>query len=320
MNPELSDIELDTMLTEAHNDLLALAVRTADPLDALVAIMEHDVVDADPIDIPPMPTADCPARQRLAAVVEIRYRAAELHGELERVITRARDMAIDIERVLDDRADALVITRALADWRDQALDDLLGRARDLALAIMQDLQRTLLLDRELTADHDRAIRRELSIDVNGTTMLDRLRELDRALNHSRELSIEREIGAARELTADLKRARRLGREKETDRELSRGRARQLAIAIDVGLVRARQLAGNAMRLINAFQVDASGADLSGVRVSDPEILVGVIWTDETTWPADVADRIRILSQELSEGIYQVRGGGQRYDTELVVPV
>ena len=45
-------------------------------------------------------------------------------------------------------------------------------------------------------------------------------------------------------------------------------------------------------------------------------LTGVVWTMDTTWPRNIADRIRQGSDEISQGIYRVRGGTEFDRSEL----
>jgi hypothetical protein len=317
---ELSDKELDAILAGVHQNLLAYAHRVADPAGALAAIMGRNDADTLPVDIPTHPIVNTLTHQRLSAVIEMRCRSAELHDELRRVIARARDVAIDLDRALDDRHELVIAfkaARAVARHHDRELTEFLDRGRNLAIAIVHDLVLVRRLDQDLTADRDYMVRRELAVDVSSDQTFDGLRELDRALSRNREYNIDRQVEAARQLATDLDRAGRISRTREADPDLGRGRARQLAIAIDVALVRSQELANDVRRHLDMFEVDASGADLSHMWIGDPETLGGVIWTNETIWPSNVADRVRVLSRPLSDGVYQVHGGGQRYRKELV---
>jgi hypothetical protein len=58
-------------------------------------------------------------------------------------------------------------------------------------------------------------------------------------------------------------------------------------------------------------VDVSAADLSHVLIHDVQAVTGVVWSDETVWPAGFADRVRTASHEVGPGRYQVRGGTER---------
>jgi hypothetical protein len=317
---ELCDDELDAILTGVHQNLLAYAHRVADPAGALAAIISHNDADRLPVDIPSYPIINTLTEQRLLTIIEMRRRSAELNDELRRVIARARDVAIDLDRALDDQHELIIAfkaARAVARHHDRELTEFLDRGRNLAIEIARDLVLVRRLDRDLAADRDYMVRRELAVDVSSDRTLCGLRELDRALSRNREYNIDRQIEAARQLASDLARTGRISRTREADSDLDRGRARQLAIAIDVALVRSQELANDVRHYLSVFEVDASGADLSHMWIGDPETLGGVIWTNETIWPPNVADRILILSRELSDGVYQVHGGGQRYGKKLV---
>jgi hypothetical protein len=316
---ELTDDELNMILTGVHHDLLTYAHHVADPAGALAAIMAYNDTDRLPVDIPSHPVLNTLTQQRLSAVIEMRRRSAELHGELRRVIARARDVAVDLDRALDDRFELVIAfkaARAFSRHHDRELTEFLDRARNLAVAIARDLTLVRRLDQDLAADRDFMVRQELAVDVGSVEAMDDIQELDRILSRNREYNIDRQVEGARLLSADLGRAGKISRTREADAGLDRGRARQLAIAIDVALVRSRELANDVRHHLNMFEVDASGADLSHMWISDPEILGGVIWTDETIWPSNVADRMGVISRELSEGVYQVHGGGQRYAKDL----
>jgi hypothetical protein len=68
----------------------------------------------------------------------------------------------------------------------------------------------------------------------------------------------------------------------------------------------------------AVQVDASGADLSEVDLPDLDVLDGVIWTPETTWPPGVAHGVRSRSREIRPGVYQVCSGSERDPSKLAI--
>jgi hypothetical protein len=52
-------------------------------------------------------------------------------------------------------------------------------------------------------------------------------------------------------------------------------------------------------------VDASGADLSDLNVSDLAAIVDVIWTRDTVWPKKLARKVRAQSREIRPGLFQV---------------
>jgi hypothetical protein len=317
---ELTNDELDAILAGVHQNLLAYAHSVASPVNAFAAIMAHSDTDVTSADTSFRPTINTLTEQRIWAVVQMRRRSAQLHDELKRVIARARDVAIDLDRALDERSElviALKAARAFARSHDKQLTEFLDHARDLVFTITRDLIAVRRLDRDLAADRDRMVRQELALDVNSVQTFDGIRELDRILSRNREDNIDRQIEAASQLSIDLDRTSRISRTRATDHNLDRGRARQLAIAIDVALVRSRELTYDVRHRLDMLEVNASGADLSNMWVVDPETLIGVIWSEDTTWPPCLADRVRILSYPLSDGVYQVRRGGQRHARELV---
>jgi hypothetical protein len=68
----------------------------------------------------------------------------------------------------------------------------------------------------------------------------------------------------------------------------------------------------------SLEVDASGADLSSLGRIEVQLLAGVVWTDETVWPAgtDCHD-LRARSAEIAPGVYQVAEGRERDRSDLV---
>ena len=61
----------------------------------------------------------------------------------------------------------------------------------------------------------------------------------------------------------------------------------------------------------ADEVDVSGLDLSRAVLPDVDLLKGVIWTLETTWPPGLAETVRAQSTMIGDGVYQVIGGAER---------
>ena len=81
-----------------------------------------------------------------------------------------------------------------------------------------------------------------------------------------------------------------------------------ACDLDRDLAFARDLAGR--------QIDASGADLSGMKIRHLGALDGVTWTRETAWPPGIAGQVEKHSGEIRPGVYQVRLGYARDRDEL----
>jgi hypothetical protein len=69
--------------------------------------------------------------------------------------------------------------------------------------------------------------------------------------------------------------------------------------------------------LHGIPLDASGADLSHVKIgADLSVLNGVIWTQQTTWPAETAADVRRQSEVIAEGLYQVRIGTANDRTDM----
>lgn len=316
---ELTDSELDAILDAVQDELIAHVQQVADPTAALVAMMS----DSDNAQISSqaavVPDLNEMISERLAAVIEMRSRAAEVHSRLAEVVGRARSLAVDLDKELHNHGDltiAVVAALAFAQHRDRHLAQLLFHARDLAIEITYDLTRVRRLDRELALDRDIEVLKELSNNALEPHALDGVRELDRAFALTRQLTFDEQITHARELSIRLDRARRLSGLRERWHNLDRTNAHQIALAIDVALVRARDLAAAVFRRLDAFEVDVASADLSRFEIADLTILTGVIWTNSTIWPPGMVRRVESLSQELTPGVYQIRPDGQRPAIQL----
>ncbi|TYK44013.1 hypothetical protein [Actinomadura decatromicini] len=103
----------------------------------------------------------------------------------------------------------------------------------------------------------------------------------------------------------------LHRARELHQALSRAFALTGAAEQDRVLEQALDLARGLARDLAARPVDASGADLTAVRVSDLAVLDGVVWDEDTRWPLDLRERIVSRSEEIASGVYRVRGGTER---------
>ena len=189
----------------------------------------------------------------------------------------------------------------------------LGRAGAIDRALACDLGRALLQARDVTRDLRRA--RDLARDLT------RASAGDRALETGHAIDLDRTVDLADDLARDLALARGLSRTRDLAeaRDLARGRARDRATDLARGLQeavgRAEELAGR----FHAGEVDASGADLSALDLTDISVLVGVVWTAETAWPPGIADQVRARSREIRPGVYRVCGGSERDPSELVRP-
>jgi hypothetical protein len=312
---ELADDELDVILSNTRNEIVAHVQGAGDSAAALVVLMaENDRSKPEALTYSE-PVAKRQVPQRLAAVIETRCRAAEVHRKLGEVVKRARDLAVDLDRELSNHGDltiAVLSALAFARHRDRYLVQLLSRARDLAVQVVYDLVRIRDLDRNLVIDQDAVVVHEHSrSDVIETEEFDGIRELDRLFAYNRQLAIDGQIREAQELSIRLERARRLSDFRERYRNLDRPHAHELAVAMDQALRNASELADSVLSHLDAVEVNAMSADLSQVRVRDLADLTGVIWTGSTIWPSEIADRVESLSHELAPGVWQIRPDGQR---------
>lgn len=313
---ELTDDELDSILASAHSEIVTHVQQTVDPSAALIAIMvDSDLPEALPEPVVPCPSSRQMVPRQLTAVIETRYRALEVHQRLADVVRRARNLAIDLDRELSDHSDltiAVLSALEFARQRDRHLVQLLSHARDLAVQVVYDLICINRLNHDLFADKDAAVVREHSkSDIVYDQSFDGIRELDRYYASLRHRFIDDQIRDARELSIRLEKARRLSNFRERWRNLDRQHAHELALAIDLALDHAKDLAAGVIYQLDAVEINVVAADLSQVKIDDPTVLVGVIWADNTIWPAEVVEDVGSLSMELAEGIYQVRPDGQR---------
>ena len=169
-----------------------------------------------------------------------------------------------------------------------ALADALNLARDLA-------RDPVTRDR----DRDRATRdRDLA----------RLRVVARACGLARDLDLDLDRA-----TLDLDRAWATLDHARAPLDRARKLARDLIFEIQNALRYARDLA----RRFEAVEVDASGADLSALDITNIWVLEGVVWTEETTWPPGVREQVQSRSREIRPGVYKVQGGSERDPSQLI---
>jgi hypothetical protein len=187
----------------------------------------------------------------------------------------------------------------------------LGRASAIDRALACDLTRALLQARDVTRDLMRA--RDLARDFT--------RASDRTLEAGHAIDLDRTVDLADDLARDLALARGPGltRDLAAARNLARGSARDRAYALARGLQEAVGWAEELVGRSHAGEIDASGANLSALDLTDISVLVGVVWTAETAWPPGIADQVRARSREIRPRVYRVCGGSERDPSELVRP-
>ncbi|MEU6555357.1 hypothetical protein ABZ915_34615 [Streptomyces sp. NPDC046915] len=324
---EVTDTQLDALLDTAAADLLRQVKATSDTSTLLSAFLETNQT------APSTAPAASPAPAIPDGQTLITIRA------LDRVLDCARDRAYDLLRALDrgpapdsarDLARGLARTPALvrdltsppALVRDFVRDlaHALAHAHDLAQSPARDLVGALLRIPDLARDRDLAQARDLAFAL--------ARDLarDRALVHDDLLRVpdldQDHRDLAHGLVLKLARARRRVPDLVPYLDRALNRARNLALVLDLthelthALTLALALAlptwpWAELRELADGQVDASGADLTRVDVSDLTVLSNVIWSDDTLWPAGTRPRIRAHSDELRPGVYLVRGGNER---------
>ncbi|GAB2965969.1 hypothetical protein GCM10027075_77080 [Streptomyces heilongjiangensis] len=234
--------------------------------------------------------------------------------------------------VVGSRARARDLTHTLDLARD--LDPGLDLDLDLALAL--SLVRALARARVLANDLDFARARARALD------LDLARSLDVARDRARDLADDLASVRARDLADDLAsvRARDLARDLADDLaddldpgpgldlalDLAYNLVRVLSRALDLALARARyrclqiisneytQAVGAPVAVdeesLASLMDDFTTADLSNADVREDDIkLIGVRWSDGTTWPASTdIYRLKRLSERQEDGSWIIRAG------------
>ncbi len=77
--------------------------------------------------------------------------------------------------------------------------------------------------------------------------------------------------------------------------------------------------GHTVRDLMAFatsSVDATNADLSGLRKLKRHQLAGVEWTNGTTWPPSLRSHVAAWSSEIREGVFMIVEGNSERDPSL----
>ncbi len=206
------------------------------------------------------------------------------------------------------QAAAIIAMRA----RARALAGALGLALNHACDLTRDLTNPLALSpgararaRAGALGRARALRHARVL----VRILTGARASVRDLEADHEIDLDRAVDLAAALVRDL------------TLTIAPPGARGLVLATD--LVRCLQEAvGWAKELVGRShegEVDASGADLSALDLTDISVLVGVMWTEETAWPPGIGDQVRARSREIRPGVYRVCGGSERDPSELVRP-
>jgi hypothetical protein len=177
----------------------------------------------------------------------------------------------------------------------------LGRTLNLSFDVARNLAGILDLARARADDLDRDLDSSRLRDLFPARARELARHIDRASARDRD--------DAHALASATRRGRRNPRARTRDRDL----ALDLYGRLHATHGWAKQLSSQ----VNAVVIDASGADLSSLDLPDVSVLEGVVWTEETTWPAGVLGEVRAQSEMIRDGVYQVRGGTEREPAGLV---
>jgi hypothetical protein len=249
--------------------------------------------------IPPLP------REQAAAIIAMRARVRDLADALADALASARGLYLAVRDL---------------DWAEARGRAVPGLARDLALArdITCDLTRARALARHFTRASASGRDFEVDYAIGLTRAADSADDLVRDLAIAHGLA--RAVDLAGDLARDLSFAHGLGcvRDLADARDLAGSRARDrvadLVRCMEVVLGCAKELVGR----FHAGEVDASGADLSALDLTDISVLEGVVWTEETAWPPGVWDQVKPpRSRVIRPGVYQVCSGNERDPFELI---
>jgi hypothetical protein len=290
---ELTDSKLDALLESADLELLDQVHVVTDPNAALTRVMarcEPNVLRT----LQPSPPQ--------AVTMIVRRSVAR------RIVRDLIDLATtDLEHDL-----ATARTRAC------------GSVRDYSFCCVQELGVHLTGASSLADKVDRSLAHSA---YEAFTLARDLTEADVVYEHACELvrALKPISDFAHDLANDLAcsriRALDLDRSKTLDRvitladalELARERVVVLAGALDL----ARNLAHVLANVVAAGMIEASGMDLSYLKIDDPSVLNGTIWTDETTWPSDIVDLVRSCSRRMRPGVYQFGRWDERSHSRLI---
>ncbi|GLY87631.1 hypothetical protein [Actinoallomurus iriomotensis] len=283
---ELNDDELDEALAAGHADLLEQVRTRGIPISALTALMGATDDDEPARNRRERPPARPAAPGDPDPVTLITWRARCLSH------IRAVDQARSSLDALRNAQDLIEMIRG---DRPAAREVLLGVVDDLALVPHLDPSYLRELTEILRAgdigDVDRARARAWVYAGDFVKVLRTIvfRDLDTVRSSARLLGRY----FSRELGVDFRDPRDRARRDEIARELEGVRERALDLC--------------------PREVNAAGADLSGLQVTDLDDLVGVVWDRETRWPPGLRERVAAYSEEIASGVYRVVPYGPERD-------
>jgi hypothetical protein len=299
---ELSDSELDAVLSAADGELLEYLRATAAPGTGLLTIMQTDhsltapdgTASRDDLPAPLPGRAACGQDSRLPAfIIEMR----SIAGSFARDLCQAIDAA---DLLMNARARKSPSGRCSSGGyvREPYWNDCSMRSADAPPAVvLRALVEALSDTRRGASAMDRASAGWIADIPELDDFCKALDDFCRAVEGIICRAVEVKISAERDGPRAGTPAQELGSELSYE------------LPVLSRLIPIRWLAD--------VPVDASGADLSRVDIGDPGVLDGVIWTSATVWPPGAAGQVRARSQEIRPGVFQVRGGSKRDLSELV---
>jgi hypothetical protein len=302
--PESGGEGLEEILAAAHDDLLRHVRTLADSTHAIAAIMDRLPVLDDAV-AEPRPLLVSPAQ----AAAAIRMRLAV--QEEQAALARSRTHCVAILEGLDYVLNRLDSWRPAADWWRPG-----NRAEEPVIpAELQSLADRVFF----TACPDEADLELFTEEERDYLAGEPVRTLLPGVAHALEIEKFHLESAA----SDLRDATEVyGKIAINPWHLRRARVavKNLVdvIGTTAGIIDALAAA------IGLTIIDASGIDLSALRLTDVGILDGVRWTrtaayiSDTIWP-DGLTTVRVLenSAEIAPGVYQVRLGTQEVPNEHV---
>ncbi|MFI0481802.1 hypothetical protein [Actinomadura sp. 9N215] len=288
----LTDPEFDRLLREAYDDLLRHTREHINPMTGLLAFMDDDAH-------PPQPE---PTRNSDGLVV------LELRTLTQRTLKRLPEGILELRAALL-RADLpnpnlkhltylMTLTQALITISDTRLYVARARATAQCLDLATDLDSVRNIARDLGRATDlhfaRSLAQDLAQDLYSARAIDRTFVLYHALERNLANAIDPVRGPVhcpREVASVI----------ATDLDGKLGWSSESVFA----LVRA------AASALGAESVNLSGMNVSHLRDIDLEALAGTVWNRATTWPANIRDLIEDHSEEIDDGVFQVRRGTER---------
>jgi hypothetical protein len=297
--PEHTDIDTSlAAIRREHAERLAAMLNLDAGLTAILIPDEDAYLDEPAIVAPPVSSSvGIPlAGGRAAVIIASRSHALDLAHSLDLAHTLALALS-------QNRVGPLAVARALAFDRDFFL----AMTRAIELAAARSVARDPGSAPGLASGLERIL--DIARDCAHALIL--------SLDHSRDRSLVSARAYIEQILAGVDRAREYGHALDHTRIRARKHARALTCAHEIRS--ALSHAGELVRQLGAVEVDASGADLSALDITNMSVLEGVVWTDKTTWPPGVREQVEPpWSREIRPGVYRVQGGNQRDPSTLII--